>query len=99
MRSSSTRSTRTFGRPRGGASPWTGTASLGGYEATVDWPACTFYGELLERHPEAKVLLSVRDPQRWYESTRNTIYELTKLSGRSPFSRVGLALLSLLKFG
>ncbi len=45
------------------------------------------------------MLLSVRDPQRWYESTRNTIYELTKLSCRSPFSRVGLSLLSLLKFG
>jgi len=72
---------------------------LGGYEATVDWPACTFYRELLERHPDAKVLLSVRDPERWYESTRNTIYELTKLSGHSLFSRGGLALLSLFMFG
>jgi Sulfotransferase domain len=30
---------------------------------------------------------------------RSTIYELTKLSGRSPFARLGLALLSLLRFG
>lgn len=72
---------------------------LGSYEATVDWPACTFYEQLMERHQDAKVLLSVRDPEQWYESTRNTVYKLTKLSGRSPFSRVGLALLSLLKFG
>src|SRR5215203_241254 len=72
---------------------------LGSYEATVDWPACAFYGELMERHPDAKVLLSVRDSDRWYESTRNTVYKLTKVSGHSPFSRVGLALLSLLKFG
>jgi len=72
---------------------------LGSYEATVDWPACAFYGELMERHPDAKVLLSVRDSDRWYESTRNTVYKLTKLSSRSPFARVGLALLSLLKFG
>jgi hypothetical protein len=72
---------------------------LGGYEASVDWPACTFYGELMETHPEAKVLLSVRDPEQWYESMRSTIYELNKLSGRSPFSRLGLALLSLFKFG
>jgi len=72
---------------------------LGGYEASVDWPACTFYEQLMEKHPEAKVLLSVRDPERWYESTRNTIYELTKLSGRSLFSRGGLALLSLFMFG
>jgi hypothetical protein len=72
---------------------------LGDYEATVDWPACTFYGELMERHPDAKVLLSVRDPERWYESARNTIYELTMLSTRSAFSRLGLALASLIRFG
>jgi len=72
---------------------------LGGYEASVDWPACTFYEQLMEKHPEAKVLLSVRDPEQWYESMRSTIYELNKLSGRSPFSRLGLALLSLFKFG
>jgi hypothetical protein len=45
------------------------------------------------------VLLSVRDPERWYESTRNTIYELSKLSIGSPFSRLGFALLSRLVFG
>ena len=72
---------------------------LGGYEATVDWPACTFYAELLERNSDAKVLLSVRDPERWYESTRSTIYELTRLSTRSLFSRVSLAFLSLIRFG
>ena len=74
-------------------------AVLGGYEATVDWPACTFYDELLQRNPEAKVILSVRDPERWYESTRSTIYELTELSGRSLFSRMSLAVLSLFRFG
>jgi Sulfotransferase domain len=71
---------------------------LGSYEATVDWPGCAFYRELMERYPDAKVLLSVRDPEQWYESTRNTVYKLTKLIGRSPFSRISLALLSLLKF-
>jgi hypothetical protein len=58
------------------------------YEATVDWPACTFYKELLYRHPDAKVLLSVRDPEKWYESTRNTIYELSKITAGSRLSRV-----------
>ncbi len=82
---------------RGEPADWAGV--LEGYEATVDWPACTFYEELLERNPDAKVLLSVRDSERWYESTHNTIYELTKLSTRSFFSRVSLALLSLLRFG
>ena len=45
------------------------------------------------------MLLSVRDPERWYESTRNTIYKLGKISTGSPFSRLGFALLSLLVFG
>jgi hypothetical protein len=72
---------------------------LGGYEATVDWPACTFYEDLMERHPEAKVLLSVRDPERWYESTRSTIYELSMLVDSSAIARLIFGLSSLLLFG
>ena len=68
---------------------------LGDYEATVDWPACTFYEELLRRHPDAKILLSVRDPERWYESTRNTIYELSKIIAGSWLSRVIFAFVGL----
>jgi Sulfotransferase domain len=47
-----------------------GRGVLGSYEAAVDWPARTFYAELMERHPDAKVLLSVRDPEKWYASPR-----------------------------
>jgi hypothetical protein len=47
-----------------------------GYRATVDWPACVFWRELMDAFPDAKVLLSVRPPERWYESFRSTIYEL-----------------------
>jgi hypothetical protein len=82
---------------RGEPVDWDGV--LGSYEATVDWPACTFYAELMERHPDAKVLLSVRDPERWYESTRSTIYELGRISTGSPLARLSFALLSLFVFG
>ena len=82
---------------RGEPVDWDGV--LGSYEAAVDWPACTFYAELMERHPDAKVLLSVRDPEKWYESTRNTIYELGRISTGSSLSRSSFALLSLLVFG
>ena len=41
---------------RGESVHWEGV--LGSYEASVDWPACTFYAELMQRHPDAKVLLS-----------------------------------------
>lgn len=45
-----------------------------GYQATTDWPACTYYEELMAQYPEAKVILSVRDPERWYTSAYDTIY-------------------------
>lgn len=51
---------------------------LGDYRATVDWPGCSFYKNLMEEYPDAKVLLSVRDPERWYDSTANTIYSMHK---------------------
>ncbi len=49
-----------------------------GYQATVDWPSCAFYKELLQVYPEAKVLLTVRDPEQWYESVRSTIYDVSR---------------------
>ena len=82
---------------RGEPADWDGI--LGPYGATVDWPGCAFYEEFMRRHPDAKVLLSVRDPRRWYESVRRTIYELNRLSTGSPFSRLGFALLSRSVFG
>lgn len=47
-----------------------------GYQATVDWPACNFYQPLMAHYPEAKVLLTVREPNAWYDSCRNTIYPM-----------------------
>ena len=62
---------------RGEAVDWRGLFE--GWGATVDWPGCNFYREILEAHPEAKVLLSVRDPARWYASCYDTIYSLNRL--------------------
>ncbi|MGI9242047.1 MAG: sulfotransferase family protein [Verrucomicrobiales bacterium] len=45
-----------------------------GFAATVDFPACTSYAALAEYYPQAKVILSVRDPEKWYESVQNTIF-------------------------
>ena len=45
-----------------------------GFEATVDFPACTSYRALAEFYPDAKVLLSVRSPETWYTSTQETIF-------------------------
>ncbi len=33
------------------------------------------FRELMEVFPDAKVVLSVRNPETWYESVKNTIYQ------------------------
>lgn len=51
------------------------SALLAGYVATTDFPACLFWRELLERNPDAIVLLSTRaDTQTWWESASQTIF-------------------------
>jgi hypothetical protein len=45
-----------------------------GFEATVDFPACTQFASIAAHYPEAKVLLNLRDPDRWFDSTQATIF-------------------------
>jgi hypothetical protein len=45
-----------------------------GYQATVDWPSCTFYRQLMQHYPQAKIILTVRDPDKWHESGLRTIH-------------------------
>jgi hypothetical protein len=49
---------------------------LAGYQAIVDWPGAYFWRELTTAHPEAKVILTLRDPDRWYDSIQATIFSL-----------------------
>jgi hypothetical protein len=49
-----------------------------GYRATVDWPGVFFWRELITAFPIAKVVLTVRDPQRWYASASETILRLNE---------------------
>lgn len=44
------------------------------YDAAVDWPSAAFWKELSQKYPEAKVILTIRDPEEWYDSTSKTIY-------------------------
>ena len=48
---------------------------LNGYVSIVDWPGCSFWPELFAADPDALVLLSVRDPESWYRSASNTIFQ------------------------
>lgn len=44
-----------------------------GYRSTVDYPTCTYWRELAEFYPQAKLILSDRDAEGWYASARQTI--------------------------
>lgn len=78
---------------RGEPVDWEGFFS--GYGVAVDWPACAFYEPLMEAFPGASVILTVRDPGRWYESIFSTIYQIRRVSAgplpvRSAFALAGL---------
>lgn len=58
-----------------------------GFEATVDFPGYPYYKILLKQYPDAKVILTKRDFDKWYESTTKTIWK----SANKPFiERVNL---------
>lgn len=44
-----------------------------GYRSQMDWPGSAYWRELVAAFPEAKVILSIRDPEDWYRSIRSTI--------------------------
>lgn len=48
-------------------------AFMGGWGAACDFPSALYYRELMTAFPDAKVVLTVRDPEAWYESMRQTI--------------------------
>ena len=48
-------------------------ALFAGFGSAVDFPFAKYYRELMVAYPEAKVILTVRDPDSWYESARKTI--------------------------
>ena len=46
-----------------------------GYQAVVDFPGSLHYRELADYYPDAKVILTVRDPEAWYDSVQRCIYQ------------------------
>ena len=39
-----------------------------GYGATLDFPGCNYYKELMKKYPNAKVILTQRDSESWIKS-------------------------------
>lgn len=44
-----------------------------GYNSAVDWPSAAFWKELAEAYPDAKIILSTRSAESWYDSISETI--------------------------
>jgi hypothetical protein len=49
-------------------------AIFAGYSAMVDYPGARYWRELAAYYPDAKVLHTVRDPDKWFDSTQATIF-------------------------
>jgi Sulfotransferase domain len=60
---------------RGEPTDW--PSVLAGWTSTVDWPGCWQWREFAELWPEATVILSVRDPDAWYDSILGSIHAWT----------------------
>jgi len=57
-------------------------AALEGYTASCDFPSCLYYNELLALNPAAKVVLTARDADKWYESATSTNWAIPRVARR-----------------
>ncbi|MCA9051680.1 MAG: hypothetical protein KDA89_23240 [Planctomycetaceae bacterium] len=54
------------------------------FQSTADAPACHFWRQLYRDFPNAAFILTVRDPESWYDSFRSTVYEAMMHPERAP---------------
>lgn len=58
-------------RAANGDADW--DAIFAGYRATADYPACLYWRELAEYYPDAKIILTTRDADKWFDSVMATV--------------------------
>jgi hypothetical protein len=71
--------------------------AFAGYCSAVDWPSAYFWREVSAHYPEAKVLLTVRSAESWYESMDRTILAVLRVS--TDRNSIGLRLIARRVFG
>lgn len=49
-------------------------AIFAGYQSSTDYPGCMFWRELAAKYPDAKIILTTRDPDKWFESVTDTVF-------------------------
>src|SRR5215468_1107052 len=62
-----------------------------GYGSCVDWPSAYYWRELITVYPNAKVLLTYRSPESWWESFEKTI--VRNMAHSTDQASLGLALI------
>jgi hypothetical protein len=74
---------------RGEAVDWESlfTGPRESFRSAVDWPASEFWPQLTQFYPNARVILTHRDPELWYASMSRTIFQrLTQTTPPNPRS-------------
>lgn len=59
-------------------------AVFDGFTSAVDGPPSLYYKPITEAFPEAKVILTIRDAERWYQSMYDTLYQFALRGGDNP---------------
>jgi hypothetical protein len=54
------------------------------YQSAVEWPTVSYLEQLIGCFPSAKVILTLRDPESWYESAIATIFPGLEASAHNP---------------
>jgi len=61
---------------QGEAPDW--DAVFEGFEASVDFPSSGYWRELAAHYPDAKIILTTRSFESWYDSASETIYPVSR---------------------
>ncbi|MCL7453243.1 MAG: sulfotransferase family protein [Anaerolineae bacterium] len=54
------------------------------YRSAVEWPTVAFLPSILAQYPSAKVVLTLRDADSWYESASVTIFPALESTAKHP---------------
>ncbi len=80
---------------KGAAPDW--DRLFAGYKSCVDWPSAHYWRELIETYRQARVILTWRSPESWWESFQKTI--LAGISASLDQESLGISLVAKQVFG
>lgn len=66
----------------GEAAEWGGIFKQ--YRSSIDWPSAAYWHKLADHYPGAKILLTIRSPESWYNSISKTIFPLLDEGYKNP---------------